>query len=909
MAEIPDRLGAALSDRYVLERELGQGGMATVYLAQDVRHDRRVALKVLKPELAAIVGGERFLVEIKTTANLHHPHILPLFDSGETDGFLYYVMPFVEGESLQDRLDREKQLPVSEAIAITSKVAGALQAAHDKGIIHRDIKPANILLANGEPLVADFGIALAVQQAGGGRLTETGLSLGTPYYMSPEQATADRDPDARADVYSLGCVLYEMLAGEPPFPGTTAQAILGRILTQAPPSVTALRAMVPPHVDAAIIHALQKLPADRFETAEAFAKALGDPGRTSGRWDAPASGSGANGAHRASRGLPAFVPWGVAAAALVVASATLVRSPAPPAADPIRFALPTAVADLSWRTALAISTDGREIVMVGIEDGVTHLQRRSMGSTEVRDIPGTEGAESPAVSPDGRWVAFAADGVVKRVSLDGGAPVVMAHTPNLPIGIAWSDANTLVMGMMSFSSQYPGLTTVQIGDTTVRQVTLPRGDTTANDFGMHHEPFSIGGGAVLFIDFSATDGLGIGVASLADGKTHRVDLKGAQVRGQSSIVGVADGFLLFIDNGDQLMAVGWDPKARQAVGEPFPVPGVSGEVAQAVLAADGTLVMTFQARSYRVALVDDRGAELQAVGDPGIEYVVPRFTPDGRRAALAGGPYRGVEELWTYDFESGLLSQLSIGFAPRMVDWSPTGARVLVGDDSRWGESGEERVSQLWTRAADASDDPTLLRTIPGMLVASVAWSPDGNTIAMVDDVGPYPSLAKYDVVTMRLDGDTTVVPFAAGEANEVAPRFSPDGRWLAYGSNESGRYQVYVRPFPGPGPRIQVSDDGGGQPTWSRDGRRIFYTSGRAMMVANLETDPRSPSLSVASRARLFEADFLGGPDSPVTTYDVNPDGRRFLLARAEDDARDRTVVWTNWMDELQVAAGAGGR
>ncbi|HSM04649.1 MAG TPA: serine/threonine-protein kinase, partial [Longimicrobiales bacterium] len=204
------RLNAALEGRYHIERELGVGGMATVYLADDLRHERKVALKVLKPELAAVVGADRFLAEIKTTANLQHPNILPLFDSGEADGFLFYVMPLVEGESLRDRIEREKQLPVDEAVRIATDVAEALQAAHDEGVIHRDIKPANILLSNGEPLVSDFGIALAVGAAGGGRLTETGLSLGTPHYMSPEQATGDVHVGPAADVYALGCVLYEM---------------------------------------------------------------------------------------------------------------------------------------------------------------------------------------------------------------------------------------------------------------------------------------------------------------------------------------------------------------------------------------------------------------------------------------------------------------------------------------------------------------------------------------------------------------------------------------------------------------------------------------------------------------------------------------------------------------------------
>ena len=234
MPDLLDRLKTALADRYAIERELGAGGMATVYLAHDKKHDRNVALKVLRPELAAVIGAERFLAEIKTTANLQHPHILPLHDSGEVDGTVFYVMPFVEGESLRDRLNREKQLPVADAVRVATEVAGALDYAHRKGIIHRDIKPENILVHDGRALVADFGIALAAATTGGTRITETGMSLGTPHYMSPEQAMGEREIDARTDIYALGCVVYEMLTGEPPFDGPTAQAIVAKVMASEP---------------------------------------------------------------------------------------------------------------------------------------------------------------------------------------------------------------------------------------------------------------------------------------------------------------------------------------------------------------------------------------------------------------------------------------------------------------------------------------------------------------------------------------------------------------------------------------------------------------------------------------------------------------------------------------------------
>jgi hypothetical protein len=271
------RLASALADRYRIERELGQGGMATVYLARDIRHDRDVALKVLHPDLAATIGPERFLAEIRVTAHLQHPNILGLFDSGVADGQAFYVMPYVTGESLRDRLAREKQLPVADALRISAGVASALEYAHAHGVIHRDIKPENVLLQSGQAVVADFGIALAVQQAGGQRLTQTGLSLGTPQYMSPEQAMGERTLDARTDIYALGVITYEMLAGEPPFTGPNAQAIVSRVLTEKPRPLSQIRETVPPHVAAAVHQAMQKLPADRFATASAFAAALETP--------------------------------------------------------------------------------------------------------------------------------------------------------------------------------------------------------------------------------------------------------------------------------------------------------------------------------------------------------------------------------------------------------------------------------------------------------------------------------------------------------------------------------------------------------------------------------------------------------------------------------------------------------
>ena len=383
-----DRLNAALEGRYRVERELGAGGMATVYLADDLKHGRKVALKVLKPELAAVVGAERFLAEITTTANLQHPNILPLHDSGEADSFLYYVMPFVDGESLRERLARDRQLPVEEAVRIAREVAEALQAAHERGVIHRDIKPANILLSRGRPLVADFGIALAVSAAGGGRLTETGLSLGTPYYMSPEQASADRDPSAASDVYSLGCVLYEMLIGEPPYTGASAQAVLAKILTEDVKTPTTARPSIPSNVDAAIRRALEKLPADRFASVQELGDALANPAYRYGE-EAPLDGDDSARWRRRAFG------FGALAASLALLLGVSTFGLLTPHSPPItRFAIAFAdneglAPSIPW-VEFDLSPDGSRFAYVGPGGaGGTSLWLRAMDDLRPRPIAGT----------------------------------------------------------------------------------------------------------------------------------------------------------------------------------------------------------------------------------------------------------------------------------------------------------------------------------------------------------------------------------------------------------------------------------------------------------------------------------------------------------------------------------------
>src|SRR3954468_17382162 len=386
---------------YTIERELGSGGMATVYLAHDKKHDRKVAIKVLHAELAAVLGAERFLQEIRVTANLQHPHILGLIDSGiigeaELQGRPYYVMPFVSGESLRQRLDKEQQLPVHDAVRIATEIASALDYAHRHNIIHRDIKPENILLHDGSAIVADFGIALAVTQAGGARMTQTGLSLGTPSYMSPEQAMGERTITARSDIYSLGAVAYEMLSGEPPFTGPTAQAIVARVMTEEPRSLTQQRRSVPAHVDAAVARALEKLPADRFGSAREFSDALNNASLP------PMAASNKTGR---SSGPSRRTLYTVSALAAVLAIAALWGWMRPtPSKRVVRynFVLDSSEAMVGgggfWGR-MALSPDGSYLAYVGVPRGTLWIRARDQ--LHGIAVPGSDGANTPFFSPDG----------------------------------------------------------------------------------------------------------------------------------------------------------------------------------------------------------------------------------------------------------------------------------------------------------------------------------------------------------------------------------------------------------------------------------------------------------------------------------------------------------------------------
>ena len=875
------QLNTALAGRYEIGREIGAGGMATVYLARDLRHARDVALKLLNPELGAVLGGERFLSEIRVTANLQHPNLLPLFDSGEANGLLFYVMPFVEGETLRKRLDREKQLPVDEAVRIAVCICGALDYAHRHGVIHRDLKPENILLHEGQPLVADFGIALAVSNAGGSRITQTGLSLGTPQYMSPEQATGDRVIDGRTDIYSVGAMLYEMLTGDPPHSGSTAQAVIAHVLTEKPRSVRAERSSVPLQVEAALDRALAKLPADRWGTGREFADALAGNGA---RIAAPMAPS--------SRGWSAtMVTIGVMTAAAIAAAASMATyvmtsrahqnvGPGITARFPLSFGGDQLVPYGRSIPGLAVTPDGRSIIAIASGRGVARqIFLRPLNDISARPLSGTDGSAQPFVSPDGEWVGFFVGRQLKKVPLHGGTAVAIADVSGASMGGTWITRDQIVV------ESDKGLAVVSA--TSGSQRVFTHFDSTVGEVGQRWPCALADGNTVMYEAWAGSIATSrIGIATLSDGKSQVLNLKG------SAPLGMIEGNLIYVGLNGTLMAVPFDVRRRR-VGTPMALTdrinlGPLGS-ANATLSRNGTLV--YQTGTSASQLVASDGKNLRVlVGDPRA-YVYPRVSPDGKRIAVSiAAPLR--TDIWIYAIADGTLTRLTTeGTINERPEWTHDGKTIIYRSD-RGGRSA------LWERPADGSGPATpVFMAAKGVDVWEGELSPDRQSVLYRTG-----ATASGDVYYRRLTGDTSAHAIAATTFSEWNARFSPDGRWVAYASDESGNYQVYVRPFPGPGAAMQISADGGSMPVWSHDGRRLFYASDLQLNAADLAF---TPALTVVRRSKVLESDF-GALNPGHAGYDVMPDGKSILLQ--QPIAGDvHTVVVVNLADEVRAAIGKG--
>jgi Tol biopolymer transport system component len=891
------RLAAALTDRYRIERELGAGGMATVYLAQDCRHDRQVAVKVLRPELAAVIGAERFLSEIKVTANLQHPHILPLFDSGEADGFLFYVMPLMEGETVRDRISREKQLPIADAVRITTEVAGALDYAHRKGIVHRDIKPENILLHDGSALVADFGIALAASKAGETRMTQTGMSLGTPHYMSPEQAMGEREITARSDVYALGCVLYEMLTGEPPFTGSTAQAIVARVVTESPRPMLPQRHTIPPYVEAAVLTALEKLPADRFATAAEFAEAL-----SSSTFTRPMTAF-------VPAASPAFHRWRRVAlatgtlAAVAVAAALWgwLRSEPPRPVSRYGLAFADGQAPLG---RIAITPDGSRLVYNGPGDSGQGRQLwvKQRDRYEATPLPGTTNPGPPYVSPDGEWIAFVQKFQLKKMPITGGAITTLADSMAPWPGVAWLEDGTIVY--------------VQRGTWNLMRVPETGGPST-----LLRAPEAQG--RVLLFPAALPHGRGVLFTSCSDNCLASdlwvLDLESGDARvllpGERQGAYLRSGHVAYVARDGQVFAAPFDLKALEFRSTPVPVLGgvamAAGGFAQNVtVSSSGTLVMEVGNASaggsgerHTLVWVDRKGTQrpvdsawtfrlTQNAGNVGWS-----LSPDGKRLAIGLNTDAG-DDVWIKELPAGPLSRMTFDSTddsrPR---WTPDGRSVMYS---------VRRAESRRQRADGTGDTEVILRFTDAGSIDEVLTSPDGRWLVYRRG-GAVGGSGGRNIFGIRPGVDSAPVPLVAKPGvDESAPALSPDGKWLAYVSNETGRDEIYVRPFPATDSgKWQVSTNGGLAPVWAHSGRELFFVDAeRNMVVAPVQG---GASLQLGARRILFNLGddlYLTGSEH-YTPFDLMPDDQRFLMARVVRRAADRErtfVLVENWFEELRA-------
>jgi serine/threonine-protein kinase len=878
---VPERLSAALSGRYRIERELGQGGMATVYLAEDLKHDRKVAIKVLHEDLGATLGPERFLAEIKTTAKLQHPHVLPLLDSGSTDigdgkgGLLYYVMPFVEGESLRDRLDREKQLPIDDALRIAREVGDALGMAHGHGIIHRDIKPENILLQGGHALVADFGIALAVQHAGGQRMTQTGLSLGTPQYMAPEQAMGEKAVDARADIYALGAVTYEMLVGEPPFTGATVQAIVAKVLSSEPEPPTTMRKTIPPHVEDAVLTALAKLPADRFATVGAFTAALSG-GQTSGARTQAARHGGKSMAEHGRAWAVAGVTLGAFAGVALgyytwasrgsgggatagVARTYVLQQPSE--------ALPGGTTDF------VLSPDGEDLVYTGPgeQPGTTQLWRKRRSELHAARIAGTAGAWAPFFSPDGAWIAYYTRAGLIKLALAGGAPVTLASDVLGSEGRgAW-----LSDGRIVFADR-------------TRLDIVPADGGKAEQLVANSQMAGYNPVIVDAIPGSRGVVLQTCPSQCPRAVVYVVDLKSKAVRmllpdGRSPTY-LPSGHLAYITSAGVLMAVPFDAATLELRGEPVPV--LERVAALSVSGAGRLAYREGQVGDAVRAVWVDRGGRSTVLDSSWIAHISSiALSPDGRRlaASVVSG---GQQNIWIKELPRGPLTKFTFGalnhFRPV---WSADGRRIwFVQGDTTFG---------LAEKNSDGSGDARPVRHEAHQVVEATA-SRDGRWLLMRSGGTDTSRM----LLTMRLGVDSTASRLASGTGSKLGLTISPDSRFVAYSSGISGTPEIYVSPFPAmESARWQVSLAGGYEPRWSNDGRELLFVNLKTeLMAAKVAA---GPVFSTTSTERLFD---VSGHvrDGGFHVYEQDPGGSRFLMLKQEVFPGDLVLV-DNWFSELR--------
>ncbi|MGH9368740.1 MAG: protein kinase domain-containing protein [Thermoanaerobaculia bacterium] len=888
-----DRLGP-----YEILGSIGRGGMGEVYRARDSRLERDVALKVIRDEGAADPERlARFRRETLAVAALNHPGILAIYDTGAHGEAPYAVMELLSGETLAERLQSGPLAP-REACEIGARVADALAAAHAHGIVHRDVKPSNIFLTeDGQTKVLDFGIARMAppdsSTTSASTLEQTsGALVGTAGYVSPEQVRG-RQADARSDVFSLGAALYEAVTGRRAFAGSTPAETLSAVLSEDPAGYSET-SRIPAELRRIVLRCLEKDPANRYQSARDLALDLR-------AWETGALGGAVAAELPGRRGRLAPI-LGAAGGALLFAAGFLLgtrvrpagrsASPAPVARVALVLSPPLTVATAE-RPLFAISPDGTRLVYVADAQGRTKLVLRDLNSLEVRELPGTEDATGPFFSPDGQWIGFAGPDELRKLSLSGGAPESLRFIPPVSRGASWtfdgsivySPANTGGLNQMSAASG--------------EEKTLVRPDYDRGEQAYRWPEILPGGKALLFTIYSG--GENFDAASIA---LLRLDTgqKKTLARGGTSPRYCPTGHLVYA-RGGTLLAVPFDAGRMEVTGAAVPVlSGIRTEAtgaAQYAFSSNGALLYlpgpSPNRPGFRIARVDRDGGVRQLAVEPAANYGV-RFSPDGRRISYSKGDAN--QDVWILDLERGTETRLTPEASEEFDSvWSPDGRRMAYTSERRW------ETPKIFARDADGSGEEKLLWKGEDTVV-SQAWSPDGRTLAFTA-LGPG---KQWDVWTLDLERSSAKA-FLASSYEEAEPDFSPDGRWIAYTSDESGRYEIYARPFPGPGAKVPISTSGGTEPAWGRDGKELFYRNGDRMMAVPVKL---GPELAAGKPAVLFEKPgLLALPFREMRQYDVAPDGKSFVMIQIPDTRAPSAdpILITNWFAELERKVSPAAR
>ena len=905
-------IGRQLNSYQILSL-LGKGGMGEVYLARDLRLERQVAIKVL-PE--AFTGDPerlaRFEREAKLLASLNHPNVAAIYGLEISEGKRFLVLELVEGETLAERLS-QGPLPVPEALEVCRQTADGLEAAHDKGIIHRDLKPANVKVTpEGKVKILDFGLAKAFYEQGAPvdpsrsptiteQMTAPGVILGTAAYMSPEQARG-KTVDKRADIWAFGCVLYECLTAKRAFQGDTITETVAAIL-KSEPDWTLLPLETPAFVRSLLRRCLQKDPNSRLhDIADArveMLEGLSEPAEMM----------------PVAQRFPFKRLLSVGAATLVIGlliGGLVVMKYFKPAASPIsqtvlrssirlesghwldglRSSTHGAI-DQPTRTAMALSGDGRFMVYAAVKENAgpqdkSRLYLRRLDQLEAKPIAGTEGGISPFLSADDRWVGFWADRKLMKVSIEGGVPIALCDVPS-PFGFSWGDDNQIVFS----SARGSGLTMVSADGGKPETLTMP--DRSKGEYG-HRLPHCLpaGKGILFTIKRHAWDHEPR-VALLKPGtrKWHVLLEDAADARY------VATGHLAFLRQGT-LMVVLFDLDKLEVIGQPVPA---LANIAQALNTTDSRLdtaagqfcISTSGSLVYASGgIVPDRETSLVWVDHRGkaepiaafkAPFFAPRLSPDGQRIAYSALGMEG--HIWIYDLNRGTAMKLTSEGMSEFAVWTSDGRRVTFD----WVNAG---VPNIYWQAVDGSSSMERLTQSeyfhwPG------SWSPDGETLAFME----LHTETQYVIQLLNVR-DRRVTPFLNSRFEENYPEFSPDGRWIAYVSGESGRKEVYVRPFPNPGGKWQISNEGGKEPLWSRNGKQLFYRRENQVWVVDAQT---GSAFSVRKPRLLFEQPGYVSGD-PIRGWDISLDSQRFLMVKLDDRKPTpvtEMILVQNWLEELK--------